>query len=73
MVSIMGGSYTGIGIRHFFAAEFNFFVDSYAAKIVIAVILFIIQAYNNVILSTFDFVLDLDTNISNRLFLNDKT
>jgi hypothetical protein len=33
----MGGSITGMGIRHFFSAEFNFFLDAHAAKIVIDV------------------------------------
>lgn len=37
IVSIMGGSITGMGIRHFFSAEFNFFLDAHAAKIVIDV------------------------------------
>ena len=33
----MGGSITGMGIRHFFSAEFNFFLDAHAAKIVVDV------------------------------------
>ena len=37
IVSIMGGSITGMGIRSFFAAEFNFFLDAQAAKIIIDV------------------------------------
>ncbi len=37
VVSIMGGSITGMGIRSFFAAEFNFFLDAHAAKIVVDV------------------------------------
>lgn len=37
IVSIMGGSITGMGIRHFFSAEFNFFLDAHAAKIVVDV------------------------------------
>ena len=39
IVSIMGGSITGMGIRHFFSSEFNFFLDAHAAKIVIDVII----------------------------------
>ncbi len=35
----MGGSITGMGIRHFFSAEFNFFLDAHAAKIVVDVFL----------------------------------
>lgn len=38
IVSIMGGSITGMGIRHFFSAEFNFFLDAQAAKIIIDVV-----------------------------------
>ena len=38
IVSIMGGSITGMGIRHFFSAEFNFFLDAQAAKIVVDVL-----------------------------------
>jgi len=34
----MGGSLSGMGFREFFAAEFNFFLDPEAAKIVINVI-----------------------------------
>ncbi len=37
IVSIMGGSITGMGIRHFFSAEFNFFLDAQSAKIVVDV------------------------------------
>jgi len=33
----MGGSITGMGIRHFFSSEFNFFLDAHAAKIVVDV------------------------------------
>ena len=38
IVSIMGGSITGMGIRHFFSAEFNFFLDAQSAKIVVDVL-----------------------------------
>jgi inosine-uridine nucleoside N-ribohydrolase len=37
IVSIMGGSITGLGMNHFFSAEFNFALDAHAAKIVIDV------------------------------------
>lgn len=40
IVSIMGGSITGMGIRHFFSSEFNFFLDAHAAKIVVDVIFY---------------------------------
>jgi inosine-uridine nucleoside N-ribohydrolase len=38
-VGIMGGTDSGVGIREFFSAEFNLFLDPEAAKIVVKVLL----------------------------------
>ena len=57
----MGGSISSFGIRSFFAAEFNFHLDTQAAFVVI-------EVFPLVCVSSFDLSLDMGTEKSLRLF-----
>ena len=61
MVSLMGGSVSAFGIRSFFAAEFNFYLDAEAAKIVT-------DTFPLVCISSFDLSFDLGTTKTLPLF-----
>ena len=57
----MGGSISSFGIRSFFAAEFNFHLDTQAAFVVI-------EVFPLVCVSSFDLSLDMGTEKSLKLF-----
>lgn len=61
IISLMGGSISAFGIRSFFGAEFNFYLDADAAKIVIDV-------FPLVCISSFDLSFDLGTTRTLHLF-----
>jgi inosine-uridine nucleoside N-ribohydrolase len=58
----MGGSTSAFGIRQFFAAEFNFYLDAEAARIAI-------DAFPLVCISSFDLSFDLGTRKTLSLFM----
>ena len=64
VLSLMGGSISAYGIRQFFAAEFNFYLDAEAAQISMKV-------FPRVIISSFDLTFDLGTNKTIALFTED--
>jgi len=59
----MGGSISSFGIRSFFAAEFNFHLDTQAAYVVM-------EVFPLVVISSFDLALDLGTDKTINLFLD---
>lgn len=61
---MMGGSISAYGIRQFFAAEFNFYLDAEAAQIAMKV-------FPRVIISSFDLTFDLGTTKTVGLFTED--
>ncbi len=66
VLSIMGGSISSFGIRSFFAAEFNFYLDAESAKIVF-------ETYKNIYVASFDLSFDIGSNKTVNLFTNDAT
>ena len=66
LLSIMGGSISAFGIRHFFAAEFNFHLDPQAAFIVMKV-------FPLVCILSFDLSFDLGTTKTLSLFTDRST
>lgn len=62
----MGGSISGFGIRQFFAAEFNFFLDAEAAHIVF-------EVFPKICVNSFDLSFDLGTKKTLNLFVDDST
>lgn len=66
MVSLMGGSISAFGIRQFFAAEFNFYLDAEAARIVM-------EMFPLVVISSFDLSFDLGVRKTIGLFTDDST
>lgn len=66
MISLMGGSIAGFGIRKFFGAEFNFHLDAQAANIVM-------EVFPCVVMSSFDLSFDLGTTKTLDLFHHKST
>jgi inosine-uridine nucleoside N-ribohydrolase len=65
-ISLMGGSISGFGIRQFFAAEFNFFLDAEAAHIVF-------EVFPKICVNSFDLSFDLGTKKTLSLFVDEST
>ncbi len=61
----MGGSISAFGIRQFFAAEFNFYLDAEAVYIVV-------EVFPRICINSFDLSFDLGTRKTLDLFMEEK-
>lgn len=64
--SIMGGSYSGVGLNHVFSAEFNFHGDVDAAYLVV-------KNFKNIVMIPLELALEAPNKGFEEFFKNDKT